>query len=91
LVLAVRVSPGQDVGNFLSAQTESGGKPASKRLYGYLHFPLSGLENAQALHEMGASGSPALTDLGVNLLGSSLTGFDLQANFFTAGNPNGGF
>lgn len=91
LVLAVRVSPGQGVGNFLSAQAESGGKPASKRLYGDLHFPLSGLANVQALREMGASGSPSSTDLGVDLLNSSLTGFDLQSHFFMADNLNIGF
>ncbi len=91
LVLAVRVSPGQDVGNFLSAQTESGGKSASKRLYGYLHYPLFGWANGQAPHEVGASGSPVLTDLGVNLLNSSLTGFDLQSHFFMADNPKVGF
>ena len=91
LVLAVRVSPGQDVGNFLSAQTESGGKSASKRLYGYLHYPLFGWANGQAPHEAGASGSPVLTDLGVNLLNSSLTGFDLQSYFFMADNPKVGF
>jgi hypothetical protein len=89
LVLAVRASPGQDVGNFLSAQAESGGKPASKRLY--LHFPLSGLAKVQALHEMGASGSPGSADLGVNLLNSSLTGFDLQSHFLMADNPHVGF
>jgi hypothetical protein len=91
LVLAVRVSPGQDVGNSLSAQAESGGKPASKRLSGYLHFPLSGLADVQAFHEMGASGSPSSAYLGVNLLNSSLTGFELQSDFFMADNPNVGF
>jgi len=85
LVLAVRVSPGQDVGN---AQAEYGGRPASKRLYVSLHFPLSGLANVQALHEMVASGSPGSTDLGVNLLNSSLTGFELQSHFFMADSPN---
>jgi hypothetical protein len=91
LVLAVRVRPGQDVGNFLSAQAESDCKPASKGLYGYPHFSMSGLASAQALHKVGASGSPVLTGLGVNLLGSSLTEFGLPAYFFTAGNPYGGF
>lgn len=91
LVLAVKVSAGQDLGNFLSAQTEYGGKPASKELYGCLRFPLPGFANGQTVYEVGASGSPVLTDLGVNLLNSSLTGFDLQANFFTADNPNVGF
>jgi len=91
LVLAVRVSPGEDAGNLFSAQTESGGKSASKRLYGYLHFPFSGLANAQALHQMGASGSPVLTDLGMNLLNSSLTGFDLPAHFFSTDSSIVGF
>jgi len=91
LVLAVRVSPGQHVGNFLSAQTESGGNPASKKLYGYLHYPLLGWANAQAFHEVDASGGPVLMDLGVNLLNSPLTWFDVQEHFFTADNPNGGF
>jgi Tfp pilus assembly protein PilP len=72
LVLAVRVSPGQEAGNSLSAQTESGGKPASKRLYGYLHYSLAGLANAQAFYEVDASGGPVLLDLGVNLLKSPL-------------------
>jgi Tfp pilus assembly protein PilP len=91
LVLAVRATPGQEVENFLSAQTESGGEPASNRLYGYLHFPLSGLANVQALDEMGASGSPGSTGLGVSLLNSSLTGFDLQSHFFMADDPSLGF
>src|SRR5271157_1163725 len=88
MVLAARVSPGQEVGNSLSAQTESGGKPASKKLHGYLHYPSLGWASARALHEVDASGSPVLTNLGVNLLNSSLTGFDLQSHFFAADSPN---
>jgi hypothetical protein len=88
IVLAVRVPPEQESGNSLFAQTESGGKSASKKLHGYLHFSLSGWASAQASHEVDASGSPVLMDLGVNLLNSSLTGFDLQAHFFSADNPN---
>ncbi len=88
LVLATRVSPGQKAENSLSAQTESGGKPASKKLYGYLHYPSLGRANARVLHEVDASGSPVLTNLGMNLLNSSLTGFDLQSHFFTADSPN---
>ena len=72
LVLAERVSPGQEAGNSLSAQTESGGKPASKRLYGYLHYSLAGLANAEAFYEVDPSGGPVLLDLGVNLLKSPL-------------------
>jgi hypothetical protein len=91
LVLAVRVSPGQDVENFLFAQTESGGKPASKDLYGHWHFPLSELAYVQALHLAGEPGGPVLTDPGMNLLNSSLPGFDLQSHFLMADNPSGGF
>jgi len=81
LVLAVRASPGQDAENLFSAQTESGSKPASKRLYGYLHFPFSGLVNAQTLHEMVAAGSPVFTEPGMNLVNSSSTGLDLRSHF----------
>jgi hypothetical protein len=91
VVLAERVSPGHVVENLIFAQTESGGKPASKEMYAALHFPLSELANVQALHPMGASGSPVLMDLGVNLLNSPLPGFDLQSHFLTADNPSGGF
>jgi hypothetical protein len=76
LVLAVRVSPGQEVGDFLSAQTESGGKIASKKLYGYLQYPVLGRANAQTFHEADATGGPVLTDLGVILLKSPLAGYD---------------
>jgi hypothetical protein len=41
LVLAVKVPPGQDAGDFLTARTESGDKSASKNLYRYLQFPHS--------------------------------------------------
>jgi hypothetical protein len=82
LVLAVKVSPNHEPGDALSAQTESGSKPASNMLLGYLQHPSLEWPNAQAFHEIGASGSPAvLTDWGVNLLNSSLTGFDLQSHF----------
>jgi hypothetical protein len=86
LVLAVRVSPGQDEENVLSAQAESGGKPASNRLYGNSHFPLSELAKVQALQGANASGSPDSTDLGVNQINSSLTG--LESQFFMAENFN---
>ena len=41
LVLAVKLPSGQDGGDFLSAQTESGDKSASKSSYGYLQSPYS--------------------------------------------------
>jgi len=92
MVLAVKPVPGQDVGNFLlNAQTESGGQTASKNLYGYLHFPLSGLANLQALKVMGLPGSPGSMDLSSTLLNSSLMGFDLQSHFFTADSLKVGF
>jgi hypothetical protein len=83
VVLATRVPPGQEVGNPLSAQTESGGELASKKLLGRA--------NGRVLHEVDASGGPVLINLGMNLLDSSLTGFDLQSHFFTADNPNDSF
>ena len=76
LVLAVRVSPGALVGNSLSARTESGGRSASKNLYGYLHTPLSGMANVQTFAEVDASGIPVFGDLSVNLFNSSSTGFN---------------
>jgi hypothetical protein len=91
LVLAVKVSPGQDVENLLFAQTESSGKPASKDLYGSLHFPLSELAHLQGLHSMGTSGGPVFMDPGMIPLNSSLPGFGLKSHLFTADNPSGGF
>ena len=75
LVLAVRVSPGEQDRNSLSAQTESGGRPASKNLYGYLRSPLSGMAKVQPFAEVDAAGIPAFADLGVNLFNSSSSGF----------------
>ncbi len=91
LVLAVRVSPEQKVTDFLSAQTESGGKPASKEMSGYSHLPVTGMANAQTFHQVDASGSPVLTDVGANLFSSMSIGFDLQSYFFMADNPKFGF
>ena len=71
LVLAVKAPPEKHAGIPLSAQTESGDKPASKNLY----LPLFAWASIQNSHEFGASGSLFLTDLGMNLLNSSLTGF----------------
>jgi hypothetical protein len=84
LVLAVRVPARQNDGNVLSAQAESGGKSASKRLYGNLHFPLSELAKVQTLQGPSTSASQGSADLGVNLINSSLTGFELQSQFFMA-------
>jgi hypothetical protein len=103
LVLAVKVLPGQDVEASPSSRTESaglaasgiraesGGKLASKKLYGYLPFPPLGLASGQAFHELGASGSYESSGLAVNLLNSSLTGLDFQAHSFQASNPIVGY
>jgi hypothetical protein len=88
LVLAVGVPRGQNQGHWLSAQTESGGLSASKGRGGNLHFPLAELARAQALNQalaLGVTGSPGL---GMNLLDSSLTGFDLQSQYLMADHPN---
>ncbi|MGD0220920.1 MAG: hypothetical protein ABSF71_01175 [Terriglobia bacterium] len=74
LVLAVKAPAEQKTGNFLSAETESSDKLASKNLS--LHFPLFAWASMQTSHEVGASDSLFGTDLGVNLLNSSLNGFD---------------
>jgi Tfp pilus assembly protein PilP len=76
LVLAVRVSPGTPAGDSLFADTDSGGKPASKNLSGYLHLPLSGMADTQIFYEVDASGNPVLASLGLNLFHPPLTGLD---------------
>ncbi|MDR3675429.1 MAG: hypothetical protein P4N24_08060 [Acidobacteriota bacterium] len=88
IVLAVRVSPRDLLGNSLTARAKPSGRIASKNLYGYLHSSLSGLASPQFSFEVDASGSPDLVDLGAGLLNSSLTGFDLQAHFLSADNSN---
>jgi hypothetical protein len=75
IVLAVKAPPGQDSRNSLSAQTESGGKSASKTLYGYLHFSLANLANAPSAHEVDAASSPFLMDQGLNLFNPSVNRF----------------
>lgn len=91
LVLAVRVSPRQNPGRSPSGQTESGAEVASNGTYGYWRTRLPGRVNAQALHQVGASGNPLLTDLGVSLLRLPLAGFDFPGHIFTADHDNGGF
>lgn len=88
IVLAVRVPPGQEAGNSLAAQTDSGGKFASKQLYGLLHFSLSGLVSGPSAYEVDALAGPVLIDPGVNLLNSTLAGFKLQAHSFSADHPD---
>jgi hypothetical protein len=88
IVLAVKVSPRDLVGNSLTARAKPSGRIASKNLYGYLHSSLSGLASPQFSFEVDASGSPDLVDLGAGLLNSSLTGFNLQAHFLSADNSN---
>jgi hypothetical protein len=71
LVLAVKVSPGEQANNSLSAGTESGGGIASNYTYGYLHSSPAGGANFRG---MDASGSRILADLGVNLFNPLSTG-----------------
>lgn len=75
LVVAERVPPGKDAGES-PAQAESSSDHASKGLYGYLHYPLQEWMNAQASRKADSSAGSALTDLGLSLLNSSLTGMD---------------
>jgi hypothetical protein len=91
LVLAVRVSPIESGNEFRSGQTKPGGKSASNSLYGYLHFPSSVSASARNFHEVDASGSPTLMNLGVDLFSPSLAGFDGRPQFVTADNPKLGF
>ena len=91
LVLAVKAPPAPQAGRGISAQTDSGGKLASKKVRGDLHHPLLGWADSQALHEVDISGGPISADLGVNLLNSSLTRLDMQGQFFLVNNPIGGF
>jgi len=88
IVLAVKVSPGDLVGNSLTAQAKPSGRIASKNLYGYLHSSLSGLASPQFSFEVDASGSPDFMNLGIGLLNTSLTGVNLQAHFLSADNSN---
>ncbi len=73
LVLAVKVSPGEQVNNSFSAGTESGDRIASNITYGYLHSSPSG---AAIFHGKDTSGSPVLADLGVNLFNPLSTGIN---------------
>jgi len=66
LVLAVKAP--QSPATFLTAQTESGGKLASKNLV--MQLPLFAWAGAQASHDASVSSSAFLTELGVNLLNS---------------------
>ena len=88
VVLAERAPAGSDAGNLVFAQAEPLSKPASNEPYRSLRFALSDLTGVQALNVLGASGSQVLMDLGVDLLNSSLTGFDALAYFRKAGNPS---
>jgi hypothetical protein len=91
LVLAVRDSSLEDGDDLLSAQTKRGGKSASKSLHGYLHFPSSESAIARNFHEVDASGSPILMNLGVDFFSPSLAGFDGQPHFVMADDPKLGF
>jgi hypothetical protein len=88
LVIAERVPAGPNAGNWLYARAESSGQSASKRRDAYLHFPLAELARVQALHKGLGTSNSGFASLDMNLLDMSLTGFDLQSQFFMADNPN---
>lgn len=85
VVLASRAAPGSE--DFLSSQTDSSKKPASKITWEY--FQQSGAANPQVLQGRGAPGRSGLADLGVTLFDTSgFTGYDLQSHLAMADNPN---
>ena len=50
-----------------------------------------GIASGHTFHNVDLSGGPVFADLGVDLLSSASTGFDLQSHFFMADNPKVGF
>jgi len=91
MVLAVRAPPGEEGKNSLSSRTGPG-TLASKKVFGVLGLPLSGVADLGLLQDKGALGRSGLTDVGVNLFGSSgFAGFDLQSHLMMADNPNVSF
>jgi hypothetical protein len=91
LVLAVRVSPVKHVPDFLSAQTDFGGKPASKRLDGSMHETLSGGTDLLSAASLRQGGHATGTDLGVNLFNTLSTGLDMHSHLYTTDNPKLGY
>ena len=92
LVLAVKVLPAKPVPDFLSAETDFGGQPASKTLYGSLQQALSsggmGLLFTASLQQ---DGHAAGTNLGVNLFTTLSTGLDMHSHSYTTDNPKVGY
>jgi hypothetical protein len=82
LVLAVKVlaSPGaEDLP--VSAQAEPSESSASKKLSESATLPLLARAKVQDAHQVVGTGSASATDVGMNLLNSSLAGFDSQSQF----------
>jgi hypothetical protein len=91
MVLAVRVPLGEGRGNSLSSRTGPV-TLASNKVFGVLRLPPSGAADLGLLQDKGALGGSGLTDVGVNLFGSSgFAGFDLQSHRMMADNPNVSF
>jgi hypothetical protein len=92
LVLAVKVLPAKPVPDFLSAETDFGGQPASKTLYGSLQQALSSggmvLLFTASLQQ---DGHAAGTNLGVNLFTTLSTGLDMHSHSYTTDNPKLGY
>jgi len=91
MVLAVRVPLGEGRGNSLSSRTGPV-TLASNKVFGVLRLPPLGAADLGLLQDKGALGGSGLTDVGVNLFGSSgFAGFDLQSHRMMADNPNVSF
>jgi hypothetical protein len=91
MVLAVRVPLGEGEGNSLSSRTGPV-TLASNKVFGGLRLPPSGVADLGLLQDKGTLGGSGLTDVGVNLFGSSgFAGFDLQSHRMMADNPNVSF
>lgn len=92
LVLAVKVLPARPVPDFLSAETDFGGEPASKTLDGSLQQALSsGGMGLLLTASMQQDGHAAGTNLGVNLFTTLSTGLDMHSHSYTTDNPKLGY
>jgi len=88
VVLAVRVFPGRDAGNFRSGEAERIIQPASNKLDGHWRVTVSGLASVQGLNPWRTSGGPALMYFGVNLPNWPLAGVGVREYFIKDENLN---
>ena len=92
LVLAVKVLPVKPLPDFLSMETDFGGQPASKRLYGSLkEARSSGSIDLLFMASLGQDVHASSTDLGVNLFTTLSTGLDMHSHLYTTDNPKLGY